>query len=51
MRSMRYTDYAMRVPLYAWRAGRDARLSPISEISRAYGISQTDLMKRRHTTS
>ena len=44
MRLTRYTDYAMRVLLYVG-AQDDARLSPISEISRAYGISQNHLMK------
>src|SRR3546814_19351384 len=44
MRLTRYTDYAMRVLLYVG-AQDDARLSPISEISRAYGVSQNHLMK------
>ena len=44
MRLTRYTDYAMRVLLYVG-AQDDARLSPISEISGAYGISQNHLMK------
>lgn len=44
MRLTRYTDYAMRVLLYVG-AQDEARLSPISEISRAYGISQNHLMK------
>ncbi|HEY0595989.1 Rrf2 family transcriptional regulator [Sphingopyxis sp.] len=44
MRLTRYTDYAMRVLLYAG-AQDETRLSPISEISRAYGISQNHLMK------
>ena len=44
MRLTRYTDYAMRVLLYVG-AQPDDRLSPISEISRAYGISQNHLMK------
>lgn len=44
MRLTRYTDYAMRVLLYVG-VQDDARLSPISEISRAYGISQNHLMK------
>lgn len=44
MRLTRYTDYAMRVLLYAG-AQEDGRLSPISEISRAYDISQNHLMK------
>lgn len=43
MRLTRYTDYALRVLLYA--GARDDRLSSISEISRAYGISQNHLMK------
>ena len=44
MRLTRYTDYAMRVLLYVG-AQDDERLSPISEMSRAYGISQNHLMK------
>ena len=44
MRLTRYTDYAMRVLLYVG-AQDQARLSPISEIARAYGISQNHLMK------
>lgn len=44
MRLTRYTDYAMRVLLYAG-AQEEGRLSPISEISRAYAISQNHLMK------
>ena len=44
MRLTRYTDYAMRVLLYVG-AQPDDRLSPISEISRAYGVSQNHLMK------
>lgn len=44
MRLTRYTDYAMRVLLYVG-AQEEARLSPISEIARAYGISQNHLMK------
>lgn len=44
MRLTRYTDYAMRVLLYVG-AQDEARLSPISEIARAYGISQNHLMK------
>ena len=44
MRLTRYTDYAMRVLLYVG-AREDGRLTPISEISRAYGISQNHLMK------
>lgn len=43
MRLTRYTDYAMRVLLYL--AARPDRLSPISEIATAYGISQNHLMK------
>ena len=44
MRLTRYTDYAMRVLLYVG-AQDNERLSPISEMSRAYGISQNHLMK------
>ena len=44
MRLTRYTDYAMRVLLYVG-AQEEERLSPISEISRAYDISQNHLMK------
>ncbi len=44
MRLTRYTDYAMRVLLYVG-AQDEARLNPISEIARAYGISQNHLMK------
>lgn len=44
MRLTRYTDYAMRVLLYVG-AQDGERLSPISAISRAYGISQNHLMK------
>lgn len=44
MRLTRYTDYAMRVLLYVG-AREEGRLTPISEISRAYGISQNHLMK------
>ncbi|HWV60735.1 MAG TPA: Rrf2 family transcriptional regulator [Sphingopyxis sp.] len=44
MRLTRYTDYAMRVLLYVG-AREEERPSPISEISRAYGISQNHLMK------
>jgi len=43
MRLTLYTDYAMRVLLYV--GARGDRLSSISEISRAYGISQNHLMK------
>ena len=44
MRLTRYTDYAMRVLLYVG-AQDEARLCPISEIARAYDISQNHLMK------
>ena len=44
MRLTRYTDYAMRVLLYVG-AQEEERLSPISEIARAYDISQNHLMK------
>lgn len=43
MRLTRYTDYAVRVLLYL--AARPDRLCSISEIARAYGISQNHLMK------
>ncbi|MFK3888821.1 Rrf2 family transcriptional regulator [Sphingomonas sp. NPDC079357] len=46
MRLTRYTDYAMRVLLYV--GARPDRLCSISEISRAYGISQNHLMKVVH---
>lgn len=43
MRLTRYSDYAMRVLLYLGRL--PDRICPISEIARAYGISQNHLMK------
>jgi Rrf2 family transcriptional regulator, nitric oxide-sensitive transcriptional repressor len=43
MRLTRYSDYAMRVLLYL--AARPDELCSISEITRAYGISQSHLMK------
>ena len=43
MRLTRYTDYSLRVLMYA--AARGERTSTIAEISRAYGISQNHLMK------
>ncbi len=43
MRLTRYTDYAMRVLLYL--GARPEALCSISEVSRAYGISQNHLMK------
>ena len=46
MRLTRYTDYAMRVLLYL--SARPDRLCSISEMSRAYGISQNHLMKVVH---
>jgi len=46
MRLTRYTDYAMRVLLYV--GARPERLCSISEVSRAYGISQNHLMKVVH---
>jgi Rrf2 family nitric oxide-sensitive transcriptional repressor len=46
MRLTRYSDYAMRVLLYL--AARPDRLCSISEIARAYGISQNHLMKVVH---
>lgn len=43
MRLTQYTDYAMRVLLYL--GARPDKLCSISEISRAYGVSQNHLMK------
>lgn len=43
MRLTRYTDFAMRVLIYL--GTREDRLCSISEISRAYGVSQNHLMK------
>lgn len=43
MRLTRYTDYAMRVLLYL--GAKPDRVCSITEISRAYGISQNHLMK------
>ncbi len=43
MRLTRYTDYAMRVMLYL--GARPDRLCSISEIAKAYTISQNHLMK------
>lgn len=43
MRLTRYTDYAMRVLIYL--AARPGQLCSIREITRAYGISQSHLMK------
>ncbi len=43
MRLTRYTDYALRVLLYL--GARPERLCSISEISKAYGVSQNHLMK------
>ncbi|MXP29311.1 Rrf2 family transcriptional regulator [Porphyrobacter algicida] len=43
MRLTRYSDFAMRVLLYL--AARPDRLTPISEIARAYAISHNHLMK------
>ena len=43
MRLTRYTDYAMRVLLYL--AARPQQQCSISEITRAYGVSQSHLMK------
>jgi len=43
MRLTRYTDFALRVLLFL---GRDpGRLASIPEVSRAYGVSQSHLMK------
>jgi Rrf2 family nitric oxide-sensitive transcriptional repressor len=44
VRLTRYTDYAMRVLLYLGARPEDEPC-PISEISRAYAISQNHLMK------
>ncbi|HZV19014.1 MAG TPA: Rrf2 family transcriptional regulator [Sphingobium sp.] len=43
MRLTRYTDYAMRVLIYL--ATRPDQLCSIAEITRAYGVSQSHLMK------
>lgn len=46
MRLTRYTDYAMRVLLYL--GAQPEKVCSISEIARAYGISQNHLMKVAH---
>ena len=46
MKLTRYTDYALRVLLYL--GARPERLCSISEMSRAYAISQNHLMKVVH---
>ena len=46
MRLTRYTDYAMRVLLYL--GAQPDKVCSISEIARAYGISQNHLMKVAH---
>lgn len=46
MKLTRYTDYALRVLLYL--GARPERLCSISEMSRAYGVSQNHLMKVVH---
>lgn len=46
MKLTRYTDYALRVLLYL--GARPERLCSISEVSRAYGVSQNHLMKVVH---
>jgi Rrf2 family nitric oxide-sensitive transcriptional repressor len=46
MRLTLYTDYALRVLLYL--GARDGQLCAISEIAKAYGISQNHLMKVVH---
>lgn len=46
MRLTRYTDYALRVLLYA--GARQGEVCPVSEIARAYGISQNHLVKVVH---
>lgn len=43
MRLTRYTDFALRVLLYLGR--EPGRLASIAEVSRAYGVSQSHLMK------
>lgn len=43
MRLTRYTDYALRVLLYCGR--EPGKLARIPEMARAYGISQSHLMK------
>lgn len=43
MRLTRYTDYSVRVLMYV--GANPGRLCSISEIARAYGISQNHLMK------
>lgn len=43
MRLTRYTDYALRVLLFL--AARPERLASIGEITRAYGVSQSHVMK------
>ena len=46
MRLTLYTDYAMRVLLYL--GAQPEKVCSISEIARAYGISQNHLMKVAH---
>lgn len=46
MRLTRYTDYAIRVLLYL--GAQPEKVCSISEIARAYGISQNHLMKVAH---
>lgn len=46
MRLTLHTDYALRVLLYL--GAREGRLCAISEIAKAYGISQNHLMKVVH---
>lgn len=46
MRLTRYTDYAMRVLLYL--GAQPDKVCSLSEIARAYGISQNHLMKVAH---
>jgi len=51
MRLTQYTDYAIRVLMYAasrWMREGEEALSSIREVAQAYGISQNHLMKVVH---